>query len=299
MHWASCLPQGHRHGAITSAHQRLGAAMIHPDRRVVMPLRPEPIVKPDGADNHDGARHAAQRLVATWRQDHPHLTLMVTADRLSAQAPPIETLQAHDLRYLLGVKAGDHPSLFKRVQAAEYAGRVSSSARHDHVAGLVPRLRLVNDVPLNDSNADGWVHGLEYGEMGADQVQQFSWVTDLRVSQRHVYRLRRGGRARWKIAHETCNPLKHQGDHLDHHDGHGQQYLSVVFALLMRLAFVVDQTQQRCGALLQAVGPKLGSKRLRWERMSALCYTDALESMRQRLEALRYGLKKPPTQLCV
>ena len=59
------------------------------------------------------------------------------------------------------------------------------------------------------------------------------------------------------------------------------------------LAFLVDQTQQRCGALLQAVWAKLGSKHLLWERLRALCYPYALASMRQLLEALLYGVKKP------
>jgi hypothetical protein len=66
-----------------------------------------------------------------------------------------------------------------------------------------------------------------------------------------------------------------------------------VFALLMMVAFLVEQTQQLCCALFQAVWAKLGSKRLLWERMSALLYDDALESMRQLLDALFYGLKKP------
>jgi hypothetical protein len=43
---------------------------------------------------------------------------------------------------------------------------------------------------------------------------------------------------------------------------------------------------------VQAVGAKLGSKRLLWERMRALFYDDALASMRQLFEALLYGFKK-------
>jgi hypothetical protein len=62
--------------------------------------------------------------------------------------------------------------------------------------------------------------------------------------------------------------------------------------MVMMLAFVVDQTQQLGCALFQAVWATLGSKRLRWERMRALFYDYALESMRQLLEALLYGLKK-------
>jgi hypothetical protein len=87
--------------------------------------------------------------------------------------------------------------------------------------------------------------------------------------------------------------LENQGDHFEHSDGHGQQNLSVVFAVLMMLAFVVAQTQQPCWALFQAVWAKLGSKRLLWERMRALFYDDALASRQQLLEALLYGVKKP------
>jgi hypothetical protein len=119
-------------------------------------------------------------------------------------------------------------------------------------------------------------------------------VTDLRVNKRNVFRLMRGGRARWKIANETFNTLKNQGYNFEHNYGHGEQPLSVVFAMLMMLAFLVEQTQQLCCALFQAVWAKLGSKRLLWERMRALFYDYALESMRQLLEALLYGLKKSP-----
>ena len=159
------------------------------------------------------------------------------------------------------------------------------------------RFRFVNDVPLNGSHADVRVNFIEYWEIGDDKVQHFSWVTDLRVNKRNVFRLMRGGRARWKIENETFNTLKNQGYNFEHNYGHGEQNLSVVFAMLMMLAFLVDQTQQLCCALFQAVWAKLGSKRLLWERMRALFYDYALESMRQLLEALLYGLKKPPPAL--
>jgi len=292
IHCASCLHKVHRNGSITYSHQMLGAAIIHPDVREVIPLMPEPIVQQDGTDKNDCERNAAKRFIIKLRQDHPHLKFIVTEDSLSSNAPHIETLQNHALHSILGVKEGDHAFLFTQVQAAEHAGRVTHYERHDRAAGLVHRFRFVNDVPLNASNTDVRVNVIEYWEIGADKVQHFSWVTDLRVSKRNVFHLMRGGRARWKIENETFNTLKNQGYNFEHNYGHGQQNLSVVFAMLMMLAFLVDQTQQLCCALFQAVWAKLGSKRLLWERMRALFYDYALESMRQLLEALLYGLKK-------
>ena len=154
------------------------------------------------------------------------------------------------------------------------------------------RFRFVNDIALNASHTDVQVNVIEYWEMGAAKVQHFSWVTDLHVTKGNVYRLMRGGRARWKIENETFNTLKNQGYHFEHNYGHGTQNLSVVFALLMMLAFLVDQTQQLCCALFQAVWAKLGSKRMLWERMRALFYDYAFASMRQLFEALLYGFKK-------
>ena len=125
IHCASCLHRVHRNGTITYTHQMLGAAIIHPDVRAVIPLMPEPIGTHDGTDKNDCERNAAKRFVVKLRQDHPHLKFIVTEDSLSSNAPHIETLQHHDLHYILGVKEGDHAYLFLQVQAAEHAGRVT------------------------------------------------------------------------------------------------------------------------------------------------------------------------------
>ena len=292
IHCASCLHKVHRNGTTTYYHQMLGAAIIHPDKRAVIPLMPEPIIKQDGTAKNDCERNAAKRFLVKLRQDHPHLNFIVTEDSLSSNAPHIQTLHDHGCHYILGVKAGDHAYLFKQVQAAEEAGRMTDYERQDRAAGVVHRFRFVNDVPLNASRADVRVNVIEYWEIGQDQVQHFSWVTDLRVSKRNVYRLMRAGRARWKIENETFNTLKNQGYNFEHNYGHGEQNLSVVFATRMMLAFLVDQTQQLCCALFRAVWAKLGSKRLLWERMRALFYGYHLKSMRELLAALFYGYER-------
>src|SRR5499427_5830248 len=226
IHCASCLHKEHRNGSITYCHQMLGAAMIHPDFREVIPLMPEPIVKQDGTQKNDCERNAAKRFITKLRQDHPHLKVIITEDALSSNAPHIETLHDYGCHYILGVKEGDHAYLFQQVQMAEEAGRVTSYERHDRAAGLVHRFRFVNDMPLNGSRGDVRVNFIEYWERGPEQVQHFSWVTDLRVSKRNVYKLMRGGRARWKIENETFNTLKNQGYHFEHNYGHGTQNLS-------------------------------------------------------------------------
>ena len=123
--------------------------------------------------------------------------------------------------------------------------------------------------------------------------QHFSRVSDFRLQEQNVCRIMRGGRARWKIENETFNTLKNQGDQFEHNFGHGQQNLSVLFAVLMMLAFLADQTQQLCCPLFRRVWKKLGSKKMLWERMRAFFREDIVYSMREIFEALSYGYQRP------
>ena len=67
----------------------------------------------------------------------------------------------------------------------------------------------------------------------------------------------------------------------------------MVFAMLMLLAFLVDQTQQLCCPLFRAVWEKLGSKKMLWERMRSLFRDFTVSSMRELWEALFHGYEKP------
>ncbi|MGE3541900.1 MAG: hypothetical protein AB7N91_31345 [Candidatus Tectimicrobiota bacterium] len=143
-----------------------------------------------------------------------------------------------------------------------------------------------------------YTHFIECWETAADgKAQHFSWITDVRVNKGTVYQIMRGARARWRIENATFNTLKNQGYHFEHNFGHGYHHLSVVFATLMMLAFLVDQIQQLCCPLFQAAWAKWGSKRLRWEKMRAYFSVYALESMRHLFVALCDALHKPAPTL--
>jgi hypothetical protein len=218
----------------------------------------------------------------------------VIEDALSSNAPHIRELQDHKLHYILGVKEGDHGFLFEQVRQAESAGQVTVCESVDETTGVRHRFRFLNEVPLNESNQDLLVNFLEYWEIQPGGRQQhFSWVTDFRLEEQNVYPIMRGGRARWKIENETFNTLKNQGYQFEHNFGHGKQNLSVVFAVLMMLAFLVDQTQQLCCPLFRMVWKKLGSKKMLWERIRSFFREYIVYSMREILEALYYGYERP------
>ena len=294
VHCSSCMEKVSKSGAVTYYHQMLGAAIVHPDIKEVIPLMPEPIIKQDGETKNDCERNAAKRFFEKLRRDHPHLDLIVIEDALSSNAPHIRELQNYNLHYILGVKEGDHRFLFEHVRQAEREGRVTVWGYVEEATGVRHRFRFINEVPLNESNQDLLVNFLEYWEIYPDGRQQhFSWVTGFRLDEQNVQPIMRGGRARWKIENETFNTLKNQGYQFEHNFGHGEQNLSVVFAMLMMLAFLVDQTQQLCCPLFRKVWKKLGSKKMLWERMRSFFREYIVSSMREIFEALYYGYERP------
>jgi len=288
----SCQVKEHQNGTVTYEHQMLAAVIVHPDLKEVIPLAPEPIQKQDGSNKNDCERNAARRLLAKIRREHSRLKLIAVEDGLASNGPHVRDLIEYDMHFILGVKPGDHAFLFAQVEAARLEGRSPTLTRKE--GNIIREVSWVWDVPLNETNQDLRVNFLAYREYDAEGKcrKKFSWITDLHITHRNAWLFVRGGRARWRIENETFNTLKNQGYHYEHNYGHGQQNLSVVFAMLMMLAFLVDQAQQLCCPLFQAVWEKLGSKRALWENLRSHFLHFTFRSMRQLYEAMLYDLAK-------
>jgi len=199
---SDCLVKKLKNGKIIYHHQMLGAAIVHPNLKTVIPLMPEPIIKQDGVEKNDCERNAAKRFFGKLREDHPHLPFIVTEDALSSNAPHIHELKKHNLRFILGAKESDHAFLFNQVAQAREAGR---SIEHEFTKnGVLHRFHFVNQVPLNASNPDLLVNFLEYWEVTDKGEQHFSWITDFTIERSNVYTLMRAGRARWKTCAEPA-----------------------------------------------------------------------------------------------
>lgn len=284
-----CLEKHLRNGETLYYHYMLGASIVHPSEMTVIPLMPEPIMRQDGEKKNDCERNASKRFLEKLRQDHPHLPILIVEDSLSSNAPHIQELKRHNLRFILGVKPGDHKFLFAQVAQAKATQR--STAREIKEKEVTHRFHFVNQLCLNESNPDVLVNFLEYWEITDKGEQHFSWITDLTIEPTNLYNLMRGGRARWKTENETFNTLKNQGYHFEHNFGHGEKYLSVIFANLMMLAFLVDQLQQAACQLFQAALTKVGSKIRLWEKMRAYFLAIDFDNIEMLYKAIIYGYR--------
>ena len=69
--------------------------------------------------------------------------------------------------------------------------------------------------------------------------------------------------------------------------------LAMVMALLMMLAFGIDQVQQKSNALFRAAWAKKGPKCALWEAVRQLLTSFEVSSMREIYEAMAFGYERP------
>ena len=263
VHCACCCEKHHRSGRIEYYHQMLGAVLVHPEHREVIPLAPEPIVKGDGETKNDCERNAAKRLLSDLRREHPHLKVLIVEDGLASNFPHLSLLDSLNMQYIIGVKQGDHAYLFDWIKDLK-------PMVHQQIdeQGTQHEFHAYTHVPLNDANYDYRVNVLEYWETKKDgRKQYFSWVTKLTLTSENVYKVMRAGRSRWKIENETFNTLKNQGYNFEHNYGHGYKNLCSVMTMLMMLAFLIDQVQQLCCNAYQKARKHVGTLRRLFEKI--------------------------------
>jgi len=273
VHCNNCCIKESKDGTKSYYHQMLGAALVHPNKKQVIPLAPEPILKQDGTDKNGSERGSCKRLLADLRREHPHLKIIVVEDGLSSNGPHIRTLQDLDMRYILGAKPGDHKFLFDWVNS-------SDQTKHSFVDkdGIKHSFSFVNKVPLNDANFELEVNFLEYWEEDKKgKIGHYSWVTDIPITKENAYKIMRGGRARWKIENETFNTLKNQGYNFEHNYGHGKVNLCTNMTMMMLLAFLIDQAQLLCCRYFQSLR-KCGTYKSLWETLRVVLKFFEIES---------------------
>lgn len=269
VHCDNCCEKHHRNGTKEYYHHMLGAVLLHPDRKEVIPLAPEPIVKGDGFTKNDCERNAAKRLLSDLRREHPHLKILIVEDGLASNFPHLSLLDSLNMAYVIGAKPGDHKYLFdwiKDLKGSTYCLEDEIGTTHDFT--------YYHDVPLNDANYDYRVNVINYIETKkSGKKQHFTWVTRLKLTDENVYQLMRAGRARWRIENETFNTLKNQGYHFEHNYGHGEKNLCSVMTMLMMLAFLMDQVKQLCCKTYQDARKRAGCLSVLFERVRVFIET--------------------------
>jgi len=288
IHCKNCCKKEHQDGRVTYHHQILGAVLAHPDCRQVIPLCPEPILKQDGATKNDCERNACHRFLIDLKREHPRLALTICSDALSATAPHVNELKSLGYNFIIVAKPDGNRTLYEWVKGITREVKMTVG-KNKYV------FRYVNNVPLNDTKNAPNVNFFECEWLevkGRREIKgHCGWITGHEITDKNLYELMRGGRARWKIENETFNTLKNHGYQFEHNFGHGKKNLHTVFAFLMMLAFLIDQVQEATCGLFQKAMEHRKTRRAFWEKMKALFYNYFISSWEDLFAAMGPGFK--------
>ena len=270
VHCDHCTTRPHRNGETSYRHAGLAAVIVHPTQEEVFTLDFEPVLNADGAQKNDCERNAAKRLCQDLHERYPDLNPILVEDALYANAPHVRQITGYGWLFVLNVKPDSHESLERQFAGRRARGQVKELRLTDP-EGVKHSFSWTNQLCLCDSAVDVSVNYLLYEQTDRQgKVTRWSWVTNIPLNARSVEPVMRAGRSRWKIENETFNTLKNQGYHFEHNYGHGKQNLATNLALLMFLAFAVDQIIQRCWRLFGQVRGGLRTKAKLWESVRSL-----------------------------
>lgn len=264
-----CLHREHKAGEKTYAHHALQGALMHPQRRQVVPLMAEDIRNADGQTKQDCEINAAKRFLPALRSDHPQLGMIIVGDSLFSKHPLVELTRDNNMHFIFVAKPGDHQYMMQTIAARQEEVQELRMPQQD---GKLFVYHWLNGVPLGAREDAFRVNYFELEIYAPDKNGQLhrtyrcTWVTDLAVQKTTIAHLVQGARCRWKVENECFNTLKNQGYHLAHNFGHGAQFLSFNLYLLTLLAFLCHQIFELTDALYQTARERW-AKRLLWETL--------------------------------
>lgn len=233
----SCQTRMRANGRTESYHSMLAATIVAPGHNMVVPLMPEFIVKPDGAEKQDCERNAAKRWLDTHSERVRALRPVYLGDDLFACQPVCQLVLDKQADFLFTAKPLSHKGLYDFMDGATPEERTIAAKQGTKKLSL--RYRWFTDVPMRedkDALLVNWI-GLAVSDAAGKPVYENAFITSLPVSAGNVADIAACARARWKIENGSFNVLKNNGYHLEHNFGHGKLHLAMMFAALNLLAF--------------------------------------------------------------
>jgi len=271
VHCEKCLQTHHQNQTITYHDKGLVATLVHPEQKEVFPVAIEAIVKQDGQTKNDSELAATERLFPSIKSALPAAyPVLIGGDALFACASFLNRIIAYNWDFLLSIKEGNQPFPFKQFEQKRKAGQVTRIKKVRHRKNTKEIYEYVNDLILNEDNPDIKVNFIRYQQLDlqtGEILQEFTWITSIYIDNKNIKTLVLTGRARWKIENETFNTLKNQGYDFEHNFGHGKQFLADNFAILMLLAFLIDQIAQRLDKQFKKAWITANTKIDLWEKI--------------------------------
>jgi hypothetical protein len=266
IHCPRCSTRKRSDGGTEYFHAFLGASVVAPGHKQVLPLPPEFVAPQDGAGKQDCERNAAKRWLARHGAAVKPYRPVFLGDDLFACQPIAAAVQAAGGSFIFTCKPSSHPTISEYLAGAELEEhRTSVVVRGKRTTTVY---RWLSAVPMRDTKdaLDVNWFSIEILNNKGKRTYYNSFVTDMPVSALNVAELAACGRARWKIENETFNVLKTNGYNLEHNFGHGKETLASLLVVLNLLAFAFHTAARLAVLAWREAAAVLNAKTIRISR---------------------------------
>lgn len=293
---SACQTKNHKNGSTTYYHSAITPVIVKPEVNRVISLPPEYITVDDGSSKQDCENKAAKRWMESigGRYRSKSYTVVLLGDDLYSRQPVCEHTLASGYSFIYVCKTSSHKYLYEWVdEFSPEELHESYDRKWNGKERVIYRYRYCNDVPLKDGDEAMKVNWMELTILNKDGTvkKQFSFVTDLPLTDINIKEMITYGRSRWKIENENNNILKTKGYHLEHNFGHGKEHLSNFLMTLNLLSYLFHTVAQIFDRRYILVRKTLPSRKTFFQDVQALTKYFFYESWDHLLQAMIIGLE--------
>jgi hypothetical protein len=288
-----CSTRKRSDGETEYFHSFVGATLVAPTTKDVLPLPPEFVRPQDGALKQDCEPRAARRWLERLAKDYAFLKPVYLGDDLYSRQPMCEAIQAVAGKFILVCKPSSHKTLYEYLTGVEIDSFAETKGRGTQKR--IYRYRFMRDVPMRDGKDALLVNWLEIEIVKPNGAVTYrnSFVTDLPVGRDNVAELAACGRARWKIENETFNVLKNNGYNLEHSFGHGKDTLASLLVVFNLLAFAMHGACDFLVAAWKDARKSRGSRKRFFEHLRTITAYIVFASWNSLIRTILTGVPPP------
>jgi len=167
---------------------------------------------------------AFKRLARKIKKEYPKLKIIISGDALYAGKPVVDICKEYGWKYIIRFKEGAIPTLYKEFELIVKENNETKFDRYECVTKLDYR--------------DGKINIIRYKTEG--KGTEFTYITDLPVSDKNIKETIILGRKRWKIENEGFNNQKNRTFDIGHLYSKNQIAIKVHY-LMIQIAHILRQ----------------------------------------------------------
>ena len=168
--------------------------------------------------------NAFKRLAKKMKSEYPKLNILISGDALYASKPIIDICKQNGWKYIIRFKEGAIPSLYKEFETVVKEENESIKENYEFVTGLDYEEEKINVIRHTDTSKN----------------TEFTYITDLSITNKNIETTINIGRNRWKIENEGFNIQKNGTFDIGHLYSKNQTAIKVHY-LLIQIAHILRQ----------------------------------------------------------